>query len=246
MINVKGTIYSTLKTAFNNMRFLGQNNPRLLKKIMFLIVLDDIYDWSEYLEENQSIQKRLQEMRTQFILCNPEFEICRFPFIKNYVNVNTPQTNSTWKRIWDDPDTVWITSEEEPVTPSVIPEPWIPDPNCTITTVYFGGSDDEIKADIDGKPDIRNINELTVCEKMNIYINRETGIMYYLTPDCEWRALNGQGIDEQTAIALIRTHRGKINRTWKNDAISLEIVDETAPAESDLELLTADDLEEMV
>ena len=245
MINVKATIYSTLKTAFNNMRFLGQNDPKLLKKIMFLIVLDDIYDWSDYLDEHQSIQKKLQDMRTQFILCNPEFEICRFPFDKHYVNANTPQTNNTWKRIWDDPDTVWISSKAEPIVPSITPQPWTPDPNCTISTVYFGGADDAIKADIDGKPDV-NINELTVCEKMNIYINRETGIMYYLTPDCEWKALNGQGIDEETALALIRTHRGKINRTWKNDAISLEIVDETAPAESDLELLTADDLEDMV
>ena len=59
MINVKGTIFNTLKTSFDRMRLLAENKPETLKKIMFLVVLDDIYDWSDYLDEKQSVQKRL-------------------------------------------------------------------------------------------------------------------------------------------------------------------------------------------
>ena len=247
MINVKATIFNTLKTTFDKMRFLGDNNKKLLKKIMFLIVLDDLYDWSNYLDENQSIQKRLQEMRTQFILCNREFEICRFPFKQYYVNINTPQSNDTWKRVWDAPDLIVIddierkSSGTKPVT-----QEWIPDPTCPISTTYFGGEDDPIQAKSDGTPDIVNFNELTVCEKMNIYINRETGIMYYLTPECVWKAIN-QGLDYDQVLQMIRTNRGKINHTWKPNSIQLEIVDESdSDADSELELLTADDLEDIV
>lgn len=245
MINVKSTIFNTLKLAFDRMRLLGDNDTQLLKKIMFLIVLDDIYDWSDYLDENQSIQKRLQELRTNFILCNPEFDVCRFPFNQSYINVNTPQTNNTWKRVWDSEHTVFVDYAEK-IIPTDDPKPWTPDPSCAISTVYFGGEDDPIKANADGTP-LVNVNDLTVCEKMNIYINRETGTMYYLTPDCVWKAVSGQGVDEEEVIKLIKQHRGKINRTWKQDSIELEIVDESdSDADPEIELLTEDDLEDIV
>lgn len=103
MIDVKHTILKNLDKAFYKLRFLGKNNVHLFKRILFLIVLDDLYDWSACLDEKQSVQKRLQDLRTKFLSCNRDIEICSFPN-DMYVNVNTPQTNNTWKRIWDNPD----------------------------------------------------------------------------------------------------------------------------------------------
>ena len=37
----------------------------------------------------------------QFILCNPAFSKQYIDSETAYVNVNTPQSNSTWKRVWD-------------------------------------------------------------------------------------------------------------------------------------------------
>lgn len=103
MIDVKRTIFRNLKKGMDKLRLLANNDTKLFKKILFLIVLDDMYDWSDYLDAPQPIQKRLQELRNNFILCNRDLDICRFPVGDEYVNVNTPQTNNTWRRVWDDP-----------------------------------------------------------------------------------------------------------------------------------------------
>lgn len=41
------------------------------------------------------------ERKTKLILCNPAFDIQYDQGSTAYTNVNTPQTSSTWKRIWD-------------------------------------------------------------------------------------------------------------------------------------------------
>ena len=92
MIDVKKTILHTLTNKFDRLRFLGDNDTQAFKKILQLIVLDDLYDWSDYLNDSQAVQKKLQQLRLQFIQCNPEFEICRTPFDGHYVKVNTPKT----------------------------------------------------------------------------------------------------------------------------------------------------------
>ena len=55
MIDVKKTILKAINKAFDNLRFLGENDPQHFKNILYLIALDDIYDWSDYLNESQSV-----------------------------------------------------------------------------------------------------------------------------------------------------------------------------------------------
>lgn len=174
MIDVKNTIIETIKDKLQKMRFLGQYDPITFKHILYLIVLDDIYDWSSYLDENQAIQKRLQELRTQFILNHGEFIIQTTSPNHFYVNTNTPQTNDTWKRVWDAPDVKIIESVSQ-----IVPErkPWTPDPTCPVSIVYFEGED---------APTI-DVSTLTTCEKMNIYINRDNNTIWYLDQNCVWK-----------------------------------------------------------
>jgi len=51
MIDVKTTLLSTIKKHIDNLRFLAINDHKVFKKIMYLIVLDEIYDWSNYLDD---------------------------------------------------------------------------------------------------------------------------------------------------------------------------------------------------
>jgi len=51
MIDVKETILETIKDKIHKMRFLGQYDTKTFKHILYLIILDDIYDWSDYLDE---------------------------------------------------------------------------------------------------------------------------------------------------------------------------------------------------
>jgi len=55
MIDVKETIYETLKSALYKLRFLADNNTKLFKKIISLIILDDVFEWSTYLSDSQDI-----------------------------------------------------------------------------------------------------------------------------------------------------------------------------------------------
>jgi hypothetical protein len=108
-----------------------------------------------------------------------------------YVNVNTPQTNHTWKRVWDAPDIVTIESVEQELESTVNAHPFTPDPTCPVSLTYFG-TGETIPADRYGKPSV-DFDTLTICEKMNIYINRETGQMFFLDPKtCTWKALKGE------------------------------------------------------
>ena len=191
MIDVKNTIFETIKDKIQKMRFLGQYDPITFKHILYLVLLDDIYDWSNYLDESQSIQKRLQELRTQFILDHGEFVVKMTSPNNFYVNVNTPQTNHTWKRVWYAPDIVTIESVEQELESTVNAHPFTPDPTCPVSLTYFG-TGETIPADRYGKPSV-DFDTLTICEKMNIYINRETGQMFFLDPQtCTWKALKGE------------------------------------------------------
>ena len=97
MIDVKNTILETIKDKMKKLRFLGRLDSKGLKKVLSLIVLDDLYEWSNYLEAPQSIQKKLKDMRNKYILCQRDFIIEYNNEVEGaYVNVNTPQTNSTW------------------------------------------------------------------------------------------------------------------------------------------------------
>lgn len=101
MIDIKKTILETIKNKIKKLRFLGKNDTKGFKKILSLIILDDLFEWSNYLDAPQSIQKKLQDMRNKYILCQRDFIIKYGEPSTAYVNVNTPQTNDTWKRVWD-------------------------------------------------------------------------------------------------------------------------------------------------
>lgn len=192
MIDIKATIFETIKDRFKKLRFLGQDNPKAFKKILYLIVLDDIYDWSNYLDDAQWVQKKLQSLRSDFVLKNKEFIVKTTSPNNYYVNVNTPQTNSTWKRVWDSPNLVnadW--TEISQTTGSIVAKPFTPDPTCPVSLTYFG-TGETIPADRYGKPSV-DFDALTICEKMNIYINRETGQIFFLDPKtCTWKPLKGE------------------------------------------------------
>lgn len=115
-----------------------------------------------------------------------------FPNNNFYVNVNTPQNNDTWKRVWDAPDVIEVQQRFQPFVPSAVhAEPFTPDPTCPVSLTYYGEGEN-IPADNTGKP-LVDFESLTICEKMNIYINRTTGQMFFLDPaTCTWQTLKGE------------------------------------------------------
>lgn len=104
MIDVKATILQTIIKQFERLRKLADNDTSAFKKILYLIVMDDLYEWGVYLGVDDCVLQELSTKRSDYILCNSIFRMKEASRMKPYVSVNTPQSNDTWKRVWDAPD----------------------------------------------------------------------------------------------------------------------------------------------
>lgn len=219
MINVKKTITSTIKDRIDRMRKIGENGAAALKKTLTLVIMDDVFDWAEYLDAPQSLQKKLKEARVAYILNNSEFLIEKedayftvsdmpyiIPEMQPYVNVNTPQSTDTWKRVWDAPTLSLIEEAIEPIDPGW--EPWDLDYSCKTEITYYINPGDTLE-ERGGEPKTIKISTLSTCEKMNVYINRDTQEAFYLdNTDCLWKPLKGvQGVSMEDVIDKIEEMR---------------------------------------
>lgn len=245
MINVKQTIYKTIEDKITQMRYHAVYNSETFRKILYLIIMDDLFDWADYKSVDEETQKKLKDKRIEFILNNPEFDIQR-ETESFYTNVNTPQTNNTWATIIDREDLEYI-NNDLPEKNTEQPSSFTPDPTCITTLVYFPNS--TIKANSDGKPQV-DLNNLTTCEKMNIYINRETGTMYYLTEKCTWEPLKHElqgsvkwdNIEGKPIIYNgIRHHINSDTNT-----IDVELLENGSPISSDIGITSDKDLEDIL
>lgn len=195
IIDIKSTILQTIKNQFEKLRKLAVNDTHAFKKIINLIMLDDMYDWGVYLGVDECTLQRLAEIKKQFIFCNPIFSIQNTVVEHSYVNVNTPQNGDTWKRVWDSPNVTIVTNPGEPIVATSIPV-------CNrAQKLHF------ITLTEEGVPNV-NITTLTDCEKMDIYIDKESGKMFYL--DCEsnaWKLIDPSGMTEQDVKAILDKNR---------------------------------------
>ena len=102
---INSTIQQSIIDTFGKLRYQAKDDPKAFKDILKIIILDDIIEWSNSASGMQSdlkkMQQKLRDLQTQFILCNPAFSKQYIDSELAYVNVNTPQSNSTWKRVWD-------------------------------------------------------------------------------------------------------------------------------------------------
>jgi len=210
---------------------------------MIAVILNDLKEWSEYIpkDDPNMIVDILENYLMDKCFILDHMPVDQFA----YVNVNTPQTNTTWQRIWDKQNNETPDLEKETRTDYS----WEVDPTCDVQIVYF------YKTELDSSALSYLYRQYgrhgeylkTVCDKMDVFIDRETGLGYYLTTDGEWKLIGGDSnMSDERVLELIRTHRGKINRTWEDSHVALEILDDQAEANSNLELLTVNDVEEML
>lgn len=104
MIDIKTTIYKNIVDKINYMRYQAVDNPATFKTIMGLVVLDFMIEWVEGTDEFHHILQALIEKRQNILTHNSCINPVYADTSTAYVNVNTPQTNETWKRVWDAED----------------------------------------------------------------------------------------------------------------------------------------------
>ena len=109
MIDADKTLYISTIKAINKLRYQAKNDPKIFKSIIQGILINDILEWAQE-KESQIVHDHLQELRNSLFMCNSAFDIQYSNESNAYVNVNTPQTNSTWQQVWDSENAVILKS----------------------------------------------------------------------------------------------------------------------------------------
>lgn len=239
MINVDKTLLSTLRVKIDDLRFLAQNDTQGFKKILTVVILKDLLEWAPSMGEDECTMKKLSKKIDELILRNCEFTIERDFNTNNYVNVNTPQTIYTWQRIWDRPDVVYNKERETDISEHSFA--YTPDPSCSPSFVYFDDYNEW------GEPDIDR-SKLTVCEKMDIYINRTTGEIWYLKEDGNWDTMKGSvdSIDWSKINNAPVIYQGIKHEVTDDNKIRVELLEEDYPMDEGIEMATEEDLEDVL
>lgn len=109
---INSTIQQSIIDTFGKLRYQAKDDPKTFKDILKIVILDDIIEWSNSASGTQcdlkKIQQKLRDLQIQFILCSPAFSKQYIDSETAYVSVNTPQSTSTWKRVWDSQNVITL------------------------------------------------------------------------------------------------------------------------------------------
>lgn len=113
MINTRSSIFVSLMRLITELTKHGDANPIGFKHVLYAIILNDMREWSQYFPNIENREK-LDQILENYILNHKEFQIERFVDQKDlYRNVNTPQDNTTWSRVYDNDYFVQISKLDE-------------------------------------------------------------------------------------------------------------------------------------
>lgn len=101
MSDIKTSIYGSINSYTNKLTYLAKENKAMVNDLMLLVVLDQVYDWANWMNATQQNLMDLQNFIKSVIRNNPDILNYRTQSNEYYKNVNTPQTIYTWQRLYD-------------------------------------------------------------------------------------------------------------------------------------------------
>jgi hypothetical protein len=112
MIDVKSTVYKSINDAFGKLRYQAKDDPKAFRSILEVSIVDYMLHWASGMLEPQAHLQKLVDLRHDLLMCNPALRIQHIDSTTAYVNVNTPQSNDDWKRVWDADDVLSPTESD--------------------------------------------------------------------------------------------------------------------------------------
>lgn len=116
--DINSTIQQSIIDTFGKLRYQAQDNPKVFRAILELVIMQDIMEWAGSVitseEELNAVQATIIEKQKKLILCNPDISIQYLDSPNIYTNVNTPQDYYDWTRVWDRPNVTIPTQTFEP------------------------------------------------------------------------------------------------------------------------------------
>lgn len=114
MLDHLQTLYNSVTAQLKDMRKRATWNKTEMKHIMLMIILGDLIEWSNSITK---ADPKWYKIRDAYMMSHPEFILARRsdPYHDRlYTNVNTPQSDELWDRIWDRPDAALIKKVDSP------------------------------------------------------------------------------------------------------------------------------------
>lgn len=251
MIDVDKTVLNTIMTAFDKMRFLGQTNPNLFRAILEVCVLDDLIYWAAGIDGQEGVQELLRERQNYLFLHNPGFKICSV-YNGEYMSANVPMPNNNdfWKRVTDAPAGPIKLTQPKVTVGGEVKKSWVEDPNYTPVVVEYTTTDakdsgPETAVTEDGTK-VFDATTATIQDKMNVYVNRTTGTVWYYDTDCTWHAIGGD--TEKTNEATIRQIISEYKINYSNETGQYILTEITADenANNQIGIVSDKEIKEML
>lgn len=220
MIDIKNTLLATIRKTLTKLRYLGQDNPKLFRSILEVCLIQDLIDWADgFSDVPISTQLALRDRQNYIILHNCGFDIKQLAdHVYVSANIPMPNNNDFWKLIDFNPAGVVIVND--PKEGNTVLKIWKEDPNYTpIVVEYFADSEGDAGPSSIIKEDGSKLFDektATVHDKMNVYVNRKTGTVWYYDTDCTWHAIgkNADATNEATIRNIVEQY--KINYSDEN------------------------------
>lgn len=250
MIDVETTLLKTINKAFNNLRYLGQTNPRLFRSILEVCIIQNLIEWSNgFSIVPTAIKEALRDRQDYILLHNCGFDITQ---LKDHVyvsaNVPMPGNNDFWKLLSDSPTKVIELKDGTVSKTSQLS--WKEDPNYSPVVVEYSteGTTDAGPAQAVNEDGTKVFDDATatIHDKMNVYVNRTTGTIWYYDTDCTWHATGGN--TEKTNEATIRSiiAQYKVKYSDEKDGYILTELSTDEEANNQIGVVSASDINDML
>lgn len=206
MIDVRATILSTIVDKVDRLRKLADNNTLAFRKVLTAAIIGELVEWAEFIEDCDETKEKLKSLQIQYIQNNKEFLIKYCPNQLFYANVNIPQTNFSFRRVWDSQDLKVISNVTETGGASEAPSSFTPDSDCRQQMIMLP-TDDIIMGE--KTPVVLHWENLTICDMSKFYIDPNSRYIWYLdSTDCTWKRLNitTDAVSEQDVEQIVDEH----------------------------------------
>lgn len=119
MIDPLKTLYKSVTAQLKDLRKRAVWNKKEMRHIMLMIILTDLIEWSNSITK---ADPKWYKIREEYLMNHPEFLVQRVLTKYEdelYTNVNTPQSDEFWDRIWDQRFAIITKKLKQPAIPVV-------------------------------------------------------------------------------------------------------------------------------
>ncbi len=125
MVNIDCTLIQSIYDKVKRLSLQGQTDSIGFKRLLSIIILNDIIKWAEANRDTSIDETRLVKLRDELILCyRDSLQYCtdyNSDVIDWYTSTNTTTPVTKWDRMWDNQGPIIRPNQQPPLEPDQDP-----------------------------------------------------------------------------------------------------------------------------